>query len=72
VLGAALADELENVDRDLVVRGTREHAHRREISRHRSGNRSARAKHQRKQNAKAKARTHADIVRRAFHVSELL
>ena len=46
VLRAALADELEHVDGDLVIRGAREDLHRREIPRGGPGSGSAGAEHQ--------------------------
>ena len=46
VLGAALADELEDVDCDLIIRRTREDLHWREIPRRGQRGRSAGTKHQ--------------------------
>ena len=46
VLGAALADELEDVDGDFIIRRAREDLHRREIPRRGQRRRSARTEHQ--------------------------
>src|SRR5437879_13381685 len=62
-LGTALTDELEDVDRDLVIRA-RHHRHWREIARHRPRHRcTACAKKKRESDEQAKARVHAVIVR---------
>jgi hypothetical protein len=63
VLGAALADELENIDRHLVIRARNE-GHRRETARDRlRERRAASAEQERAHEEQAKARTHAVIVR---------
>src|SRR5437867_10147741 len=63
VLGTALADELQNVDGDLIVRA-RDERHRREVARHglRDGC-TARRRKKRASEEQAKARTHDHIVR---------
>ena len=64
VLGAALTDELQDIDRDLVVRARNER-HRRELARHslRDRRRTTCAEKKRASEKQAKARAHRLIVR---------
>src|SRR5207247_9876933 len=63
VLGAALTDELQNIDGDLIVRA-RDERHWWEVARHSLRDRSAAgAEKNRAGEQQAKARTHRHIVR---------
>src|SRR5712692_6993363 len=61
VLGAVLADELEDVHGDLIVRGVRKDLHGREIAGRGTRSGSASAEQKRACDKKAKARAHAHI-----------
>jgi len=63
VLGAALTDELQDIDRDLVV-GARDERHRRQVARYGLRDRcTTRGEKKRASEEQAKARTHGLIVR---------